>query len=47
VRRRRTTPSRAARDTALARRCWAVTDALLQQDAEALVREAQARHAAR
>ena len=47
VRRRRTTPSRAARDTALAGRCWAVTDALLQLDAGSLVREAQARHAAR
>jgi NAD(P)-dependent dehydrogenase (short-subunit alcohol dehydrogenase family) len=47
VRRRRTTPSRAARDTALAGRCWAATDALLQLDGDAQVRNALARHRAR
>lgn len=47
VRRRRTRPSRAARDVALAGRCWAATETLLQLDADALVREALARHAAR
>jgi len=47
VRRRRVRASRAACDAALAERCWAVTDALLQQDADALVRDAMARHAPR
>jgi NAD(P)-dependent dehydrogenase (short-subunit alcohol dehydrogenase family) len=47
VRRRRTTPSRAARDAALAARCWAATDTLLQLDADALLRDALARYRAR
>jgi hypothetical protein len=47
VRRRRARPSRDACDTTLAERCWAVTDTLLRLDADALLRDAMARHAAR